>query len=576
MLFQKPSTALFSALIAIFNLLSAPLPASEPIPDSLPEVDSVFTEFDSRDTPGCALGVIRDSEFIYRRGYGMANLEYDIPISSESVFRIGSTSKQFTAMAIALLAESGQISLDDPLSKYFPEFPGWAEDMTVRQLVHHTSGIRDYLTLAYAAGKTNDADYFSDDWVISLLARQREGNFPPGSQFLYSNSGYFLLAHLVKRSTGQSLKEFSEEHIFTPLGMMNTHFHDDHAHIVKQRADGYAPTDDGFSISMTTLDIVGDGSVYTTIDDLLLWDRNFYQNKLGKGGPELIELVTKAGQLSNGDKAAYGSGTSSAFSQFYAFGLLIEEYRGLPMISHGGSFVGYRAEMIRFPEQHFSIAVLCNRSDGAPSARARQVADYYLTDLLQPLAATETAAQEIQLDETQLQRYVGDFWEASQAIAAETQVEGGTLWAVHSPDRRNELVAIGDNRFKMIGLPSSVIVEYTMSESSVVQLRRIIDGYPSGTFTPFTRRQANSAELAAYTGDYYSPELDIHYRIRMADDRLVFDLDGNKPRKLTALFDETFESPDWGAFEFSRSDDGVITGFKLQSGRVRNLLFSRQ
>jgi len=154
MLYQKLNTALLGALIAIFNPLSAPLLASEPIPDSLPEVDAVFAEFDSRVTPGCALGMIRDSEFIYRRGYGMANLEYDIPISSDSVFRIGSTSKQFTAMAIALLAESGRISLDDPLSKYFPEFPGWAEDMTVRQLVHHTSGIRDYLTMQITSAMT--------------------------------------------------------------------------------------------------------------------------------------------------------------------------------------------------------------------------------------------------------------------------------------------------------------------------------------------------------------------------------------------------------------------------------------
>ena len=260
----------------------------------------------------------------------------------------------------------------------------------------------------------------------------------------------------------------------------------------------------------------------------------------------------------------------------YAFGLSIETYRGLPMISHGGSFVGYRAEMIRFPEQSFSVAVLCNRSDGGPSAKARQVADHYLADLPEPSPLAETQQQQIQLDEEQLQRYAGDFWEHTDAVAAETRMIEGKLWAVHSPERRNELLPVGDDRFEMAGLPYDVIVEYTMSETGISQVSRIVDGYPSGTFMPFTRRQASAAELAAYAGDYYSPELNIQYRLRMQDDRLVFDLDGEKPREMTAMFDETFETPEWGAFEFIRDDDGRITGFKLQSGRVRNLLFKRQ
>lgn len=548
--------------------------AAEQVPEPL--VDEIFAEFDSSETPGCALGVIRDGEFIYRRGYGMANLEHDIPLSSHSVFRIGSTSKQFTAMAIALLAESGQISLDDPLSKYFPEFPGWAEKMTVRQLIHHTSGIRDYLTLAYLAGKAEDTDYFSDDWVISLLARQHEGNFPPGSEFLYSNSGYFLLAHLVQRISGQSLKEFSEKNILAPLGMKNTHFHDDHTHIVKQRAAGYAPSDEGYSISMTTLDIVGDGSVYTTVDDLLLWDRNFYRNKLGKGGPELIKRVTTAGKLSSGEQADYGAGPSFAYGQNYAFGLLLENYRGLPMVSHGGAFVGFRAEMIRFPEQRFSVAVLCNRSDAEPSTKARRVADVYLADLLEPVPTEKSQQQTVHLSEEQLQRYTGDFWEHSAKYAAETQLIGGKLWAVHSPERRNELVPVGVDRFKMIGMPTDVIVEYTMSDSGVQQVSLVIDSYPSGTFKPFTRRKVKTAELEAYVGDFYSPELDVHYLLQMDEGKLMFLLPGQKPQELTPMFAETFENPDWGAFDFRRDTENAVSGFSLHSGRVRNLEFTRQ
>jgi len=574
--YKKRNTALFSALIVIFSQLAGALPAAEPNPGAIAEVDAIFGDFDTRESPGCSLGVIRNGDFIYRRGYGMANLEYDIPLSSRSVFRIGSTSKQFTAMAITLLAESGQISLDDPLSKYFPEFPAWAKQISIQQLVHHSSGIRDYLDLAYLAGKTEDSGYFSDDWAIALLARQRESNFPPGSEFLYSNSGYLLLAHIVKRTTGLSLREFSEKKIFMPLGMNNTHFHDDHTHIVKQRASGYAPDNEAFSISMTTLDIVGDGSIYTTINDLLLWDRNFYQNRLGKGGPALIEQLTTAGTLSGGDKMTAGAGHSFASGQHYASGLLLENYRGLPMISHGGAFVGYRAEIIRFPEQRFSVAVLCNRSDGTPTVKARQVADYFLADVLQTRPETELAGDGLQLSEDQLQLYTGDFWEESESFAAETQVDGGKLWAVHSPERRNELAPVGPHRFRMLGLPGDILVEFTMNDSGVEKMVTIIDGYPGGSFTPFSRREISPAELGEYSGDYYSPELDVRYLLGMDRDRLLFQLKDQDPRELTAMFGETFESPDWGAFEFKHDGQGNITGFLLSSGRVRNLLFIRQ
>ncbi len=468
---------LWIALTASTGMLSAAAQENEPA------VDAIFKEFDNDNTPGCSLGVIRDNEFIYRRGYGMANLEHDIPLSNKSVFRIGSTSKQFTALAVALLANAGNLSVDDPVSKYFPEFPAWAEAMTVSQLVWHTSGIRDYLELAWLAGLTEEADYFTDDWVIDLLARQQETNFQPGDQYLYSNSGYLLLAHLVKRVTGQSLKDFADARIFGPLGMKQTHFHDDHTHIVPGRAAGYAPSEEGFRISMTTLDIVGDGGVYTTIDDLLLWDRNFYGNHLGSGESDLIKQLTTPGVLNNGEVLDYG------------FGLTVQHYRGLLMISHGGAFVGFRAEMIRFPEQRFSVAVLCNRSDGSPQEKARQVADHYLASLLEPKQDTvqDSTAKAISLDESEL-----------------------------------------------------------------------------------TRRKPNSSELEAYSGIYFSPELQVSYELKVLKDRLVFQVANKEPQEISALFGETFENPDWGSFRFVRDDNGEVTGFRLQSGRVRNLAFFRE
>jgi CubicO group peptidase (beta-lactamase class C family) len=553
-------------LLLIFTLTAA-LPASAGEQSPVHAVDEIFAEYDRESSPGCALGVIRDGAFIYRRGYGMANLEHRIPLSSGSVFRIGSTSKQFTAMAVALLAEDGALSLDESLRRYFPEFPEWAEAVTVAQLVHHTSGIRDYLQLAYLAGMTSDAAHYTDEWALQLLARQRALNFPPGEQHLYSNSGYLLLAHLVERVSGMSLKAFAGKHIFGPLGMEHSHFHDDHTHVVRGRAAGYAPLEaGGFAISMTTLDMVGDGGVYTTIDDLLLWDRNFYDNRLGAGGPSLIERMITPGRLSDGSIMDYASG------------LNVEAFRGLKMISHGGAFVGYRADLIRFPEQRFSVAVLCNRSDGSPSAKARAVAEHYLADSMTSVAPLDDtiSAEEIEPTAEFLERYAGDFWEPTEGFAAKTRVIDGRLWAVHSPERRNELVPIGSHRFRMPDVGADVVVTFEMGEAGVVRMKRTINGRVRGAFTPFERHVVPAESLAAYAGVYFSPELRIYYALSVTDGTLVFRVAEEPARELVPMFGETFENPYWGSFEFLRDTNGAIRGFHLQSGRVKGLAFSRR
>ncbi|MCG6955138.1 MAG: beta-lactamase family protein, partial [Gemmatimonadetes bacterium] len=304
-------------------------------------MDSIFRTYDSTHSPGCALGVIRDGDFIYRRGYGMANLELGVPNTPESVFRTGSVSKQFTAAAILILARDGQLSLDDDVRKYLPELQPHDPPVTLDELIHHTSGVRDYLTLMSLAGKRDD-DFYTDDEVVSMLARQKELNFEPGTDWLYSNSGYFLLSQVVKRVTGQSLREYAQKHIFDVLGMTHTHFQDDHTTIVPDRASGYAPKDDGgFRISMTTLDMVGDGGVFTSVDDLLYWVRNFYDDHLDGGG--IVQASLRRAALAGGDSTSY------------AFGLEHSTYRGLRVVSHGGSFVGFRADITHFPDQHFDV-----------------------------------------------------------------------------------------------------------------------------------------------------------------------------------------------------------------------------
>src|SRR5437867_2178865 len=357
-------------LVLIVFALPSVTHAGQPNPrqtDSLREkVDKVFAQWDKPDSPGCELAVIRSSDLVYKRGYGMANLEHSIPMSPASIMDTGSVSKQFTAMAIALLAEQGKLALDDDVRKYLPEIPQYEVPVTIRHLIHHTSGIRDYLTLMNIAGIRDD-DYYVDGEVVNLLARQKQLNFKPGNEFLYSNSGYFLLSQIVKRASGKTLREFAEENIFKPLGMTRTKFYDDHNEIVKNRAASYVPRGGGgFQIAATALDMVGDGNVFTCVEDLFLWDQNFYHNKLGKGGQALINQVLTTGTVNGGEKIDY------------AFGLVIGEYRGLRIVEHGGAFVGYRAMTMRFPDQRFSVMMQCNLGTMNPSNLARRVADVCL------------------------------------------------------------------------------------------------------------------------------------------------------------------------------------------------------
>ncbi len=379
------------------------------------QVDEIFSAYDHTWTPGCAVGVIRDGEFVLRRGYGMANLEYGVALSPQSVFRIGSASEPFTAAAILLLAQEGKLSLDDDVRNYLPELNDFGVPVTIRQLIHHTSGYRDYLTLADLTGLRDD-DYYTNADLLAMLSRQRELNFNPGDEHLYSNSGYWLLSQVVERASGKSLKEYAAEEMFAPLGMSATHFHDDHTEIVPQRASGYAPDGDGFSISMTTLPMIGDGGVFTTVDDLLRWDQNFYDSSVG--GPEFVEQMLRTGILNDGEELTYASG------------LGVDTYRGLKMVSHAGGFVGFRAEMIRFPDERVSVICLCNRADANPSQLSRRVAEVYLGDRMEarePRGQRAPRAQPpdmVELSDVALAAFAGEYYSEELDVVYRLSVAG--------------------------------------------------------------------------------------------------------------------------------------------------------
>ena len=348
-----------------------PATAGGPTPAS---VDAIFAEFNSPGSPGCVLGVYQDGAISYSKGYGMANLDWDIPIDPSTVFYVGSVSKQFVATSIALLARGGALSLDDDIRQYLPQLPEYSSPVTIRHLVHHTGGMRDL----YRAQRESGLDMFtplSEEEAIQVLANMPL-DFEPGEQFSYSNGGYFLLTQIVERVSGMSFREFSHVNIFEPLGMGDSHFHDDAGHIVKGRAMSYeadGETGEARQNYISTFNRVGPGGLYTTIGDLVKWDQNFYEN--GVGGPGFTEYMLTPGKLNDGEVAALDTGA-------YAFGLMNMDYRGQSVVDHSGGMMGFRADLLRFPEMHFSVAVLCNSSNINPSELTRRVADLYLSDIL--------------------------------------------------------------------------------------------------------------------------------------------------------------------------------------------------
>ena len=357
----------FALGIAVLVLVAAPA-VTTPTPAAQSaawrdSVDKVFASWATRESPGCALGIYKDGAILYERGYGMADLEHDVPIAPDTPFYIGSVSKQFTAFAAALLIQQGKAGLDDSIRKYFPELPEYANGITVRHLVHHTSGLRDFYTLLAIAGRRQD-ELYDNFAVLRLAARQKDLNFPPGTDYLYSNTGYALLASLIGRAAGTTFSAFVDANIFKPLGMASSHVHDDDARLVKGRAYGYSGAVGALRLDASTAERVGAGGVYSTIRDLIKWDENFYTGKVGGRG--LIDQVQTPDSLNDGKPLTY------------AWGLQIGRYRGLPIVEHGGSLVGYRAHLIRFPDQHVSVASLCNLASIVPGPLARQVADIVL------------------------------------------------------------------------------------------------------------------------------------------------------------------------------------------------------
>ncbi|MEX2283185.1 MAG: serine hydrolase domain-containing protein [Gemmatimonadota bacterium] len=515
-------------------------------------VDSIFRRFDSPQSPGCAVGVVQKDQLILARGYGMSNLEHGVPITPASIFHVASISKQFTAAAIVLLAQQGKLTVEDDIRKHIPELPDFGQRITIRHLLHHTSGLRDQWSLLGLAGWRPD-DPKSEADIMGLISRQRELNFVPGAQYLYSNTGYTLLAVIVKRVSGKTLREFADENIFKPLGMTSTHFHDDHTMIVPNRTSAYVQRAGGsYAISIPVFDNHGATSLFTTVEDLAKWNRNFDEPRVG--GSKLVELMQTKGVLTDGETLPY------------AFGIVKDNYNGLVTVGHGGADAGYRADYLRFPEQGYAFITLCNLGSAVPGDLNRRVAAVYLGDRM-TTASRPTTPQSVPVTRAQLEGFAGIYFDANTETLAPVSLRDGKLhWGLTN----EPMASVGIGAFRMERRPVTVvfsgrgtqlIAEVRPDGARPVKLERMRD-------------RPTAQDLKAFEGTYYSPELDVTWTLVAADGRLMLKRKRFDDSPLAPSYADAFTGV--GLFRFSRDNQGRVDGFRFGNGRVRNLRFERQ
>jgi CubicO group peptidase (beta-lactamase class C family) len=522
-----------------------------PRQDTVVRVDSVFSRFTSA-TPGCAVGVSRHGRTVLAKAYGMSNLEYDVPLTTESIIEAGSVSKQFTAAAILLLAQQGKLSLDDPARKHIPELPDYGTPLTIRHMLNHTSGLRDWGTVAAVEGWPRGSRVHTHDHVLDIVSRQHALNFRPGSEYLYSNTGYNLLAIIVQRVSGRSFADFTRTEIFEPLGMTRTSWRDDYTRIVKGRATAYSPTRNGFRLNMPFENVHGNGGLLTTVEDLLRWNTNFDAGTVG--GPGLLREQVRPGRLTSGRDIEYAAGLS------------ITRYRGVPEVSHSGATAGYRSFLTRYPDQGLAVAVLCNHAGAPATSLAHGVANIYLGSV----ASDPPAPKTVTLAPNVLSARAGLYRNAVTGAPLRISARDGKLVS----EDGTEAVALSPTLFQ-IGSGGRVSFELA-ADGRPRALRLLQEDGDTVLYSPVEGHTPATQELSAYTGTYTSDEAATMFSVVQQDGKLFLKQRPALSFELRPAYRDVFEVPTGDVVRFIRDDTGKVTEMSLFLGRVRDLRFKRQ
>jgi CubicO group peptidase (beta-lactamase class C family) len=519
-------------------------------------VDSIFAPWSRTTTPGCAVGVDKGGMPLLRRAYGMANLETGTPWTTNTISESGSVAKQFTAAAVVLLARDGVLSLEDDITKWIPEVKGFGRKITVRHLLTHTSGLPDRYTLHQVQNRPAGETDHDNREVIAMLAGLRELNFDPGEDYEYSNTGYIVAATIVERASGKSLQAFTSERIFRPLGMDDTRWREDHRVVVPGRASAYSGTlTPGYRNDHPFTRVIGSGGLLTTVGDFLKWE-GAMQTGTGPWGA-VRDSLQRSMRLNEGTGITY------------ALGVSVSTWRGVPAVSHTGSTGGYRAALYRYPEQNVAVALLCNLGSINPGVTAQRVAALVLGSALAAAPADPSA---VPVSAETLAGLAGTYYSprTEQAILLYVNRTG----ALADSSQNALLIPVGPGRFQYRG-SERILTVVPAKAGEPVKLQLTAPNARPVEYVAVPRAKLDAASLAAYAGEYRSPELNASIRFSVLRDTLRLEQGWRESEKLIPVYQDGFLFLGSGEIaRFERDRRGRITGLVLYAGRVRHLRFT--
>lgn len=549
-------------LFVIILFFASHLPA-QTLSDSITKrIDSLFNKWNSSKSPGTAIGIIRNDSLVYAKGYGMANLEYDIPNSPQTIFHMASVSKQFTAYAIVLLARQGRLNMDDDIHKYLPWVPDFKEKITIRHLLNHTSGIRDQWQLLAISGTRLD-DVITQEHIVKILSKQQELNSKPGDIYNYCNSGYTMLSEIVRSVTGKTLRQFTDSAIFKPLGMNNTHFHDNYEEIDKNRAYSYQRKgQNGFSNSVLSYSNSGATSLFTNINDLSKWVMNFY--KPAAGDLQDIQQLTQKGKLNNGKELNYANG------------IVVDKYKGWVQYSHGGSDAGYRTFLLVFPDLKTGFIQFSNLGDFDLN-KVFILADMFIKDTTQLNTTIQKpvidSSRAVLKDSLHIKKYLGNYISEEGNLFSIELKQGMLKYKLNN--QPYVLVPQGRDRFYNLD-DASVTFELRINgKDTIINMKTPDQSFILHKYN--NDLKLTDEALMKYTGTYYSPELDCSYGIMLKDHALYLTHDKYPDQKIRMTGTDHLNTNTWWMYHLVllRNNKNEVTGFEVNSGRVMHLKFNK-
>lgn len=509
-------------------------------PDTLQRIDLLFARWNNA-TPGLSIAIERQGKIIYHKAFGLADLEHNVPNTVSTVFEAGSVSKQFTAAAILLLVQEGKISLDDDVRKYVPELPAYNKTITIRHLMNHTSGLKDWGSVGALSGWPRTTRVYSQDLALQIICKQKSLNFTPGSEYSYSNSGYTLMVTIVERVSKQSLAEFTRTRLFEPAGMKHTQWRNNFREVIPNRSVAYRKSGTSYAQEMPFENIYGHGGLLTTTEDLITWNHQLDNPTIG--GATLLRLRQEQGKLMSGKVIGY------------AGGLFIQDHNGIKEITHTGATAAYRAVLSYYPEKKLSIAILSNDGSFNPGSYGTQVAEIFLGKKASlPEPARFTAATDEQLN-----RYAGTYrsvrnfdvltlgYEPGKVIS-----NGHALKVIH-PD-----TLYLDRSYWIMKKNGQLLVKNPSDTNTYVRVKSVM---------------MDANYLKSLAGTYVSEEADATYRIEVRDGNLWVSQTPPGSWKLLPSYYDGFLSEDKDLYEFKRNKKGMVDRLEVNVSRAERIIF---